>query len=239
MLKCLIIEDDYAYALEIKIKAEEIGLKVVEIVTRYSDIESAMSSNTVDIILSDVKLDSGNYSYEYFQGKENIPPIIFFSSYKDDEQYNKSKIANPYIYLVKPFDKLTLQSAVDGALRDKRRAISKGGDIHGDDKSIFIRSKGKLVSLKHCEIMYIESEGNYCIFITKNNSKVIIRSSISNVLNQLANNNFLQVQRSFIVNIKFIKELKVAESEIILENTVLPVGRKYKREVIERISNFS
>lgn len=232
MLKCLIIEDDYAFSLELKIMAESIGLHVAEVVNNFSGISSALKDNQVDVILSDVKLDSGNYSFDYFKGKQNLPPIIFFSSYKDQEQYNNCKDINPYMYIVKPFDKITLRSAVDGALRSKKKAMSKGGDLHREESTIFVRSKGKLISIDLASLIFIESEGNYCTFNFKNR-KVAIRSSIKNVLNEINNDQFIQVQRAFVVNLKQIKEIKVAKSEIILENDIIPLGRKYKKDVID------
>jgi len=148
-----------------------------------------------------------------------------------------SKDANPYVYLVKPFDTLTLRSAIDGALRSQLSPESTNNNVDIQGKSIFLRSKGKLVSLKYNDIKYIESEGNYCTFNCRGN-KIAIRSSIKKVLQQIDSSEFIQVQRAFVVNIEFIKELKFAESEIVLEDTVIPIGRKYKRNVIDTVSGF-
>jgi len=38
MLNCIIIEDDFAFALDLRIKAEEIGLNVIDMVSHFDEI---------------------------------------------------------------------------------------------------------------------------------------------------------------------------------------------------------
>ena len=66
MLKCLIVEDDYVFAVDTKIKVEEIGLKVVAIVATFAEINEALKNDKVDIILSDVKLKNGEFAFDFF-----------------------------------------------------------------------------------------------------------------------------------------------------------------------------
>ena len=79
MLKCLIVEDDYAFAVDTKIKAEEAGVKVSAIVSSFTEINEALRNDDIDLILSDVKLKDGEYAFDYFNALTNPPPIIFFS----------------------------------------------------------------------------------------------------------------------------------------------------------------
>lgn len=234
MFSCLVVEDDYAFGMNVKIQVQEMGIKVVAIVSSVSGIEEALDKNHVDIILSDVKLANSQYSYDFFSEKNYDIPIIFFSAYKEEEIYERSQKAKPYVFLTKPFDKITLKSAISGALREKKDAKEKGGDIQRADHSIFIRNKGKLVPVRPADIYYIHSEGNYCYLIF-HNRKIAIRSSLKNILEKLKLDAIIQVHRAYMVNKQHIEDLNIGKNELIINNTIIPIGRKFKKDLIEKM----
>jgi len=235
-LNCLIVEDDYAFALDTKIRAEELGLEVVTIASTFQEIDEALSKYSIDIILSDVKLNSQEYVYDYFKTIKNLPPLILFSGMDSMDMYEKSKDSNPYVFLVKPFDDITLRSAVEGALKSMTEAMQKGGDIQSTNNSLYVRSSGKLISLDSDKISYIKAEGNYCL-IHLGDRKIVIRSSISNALKMINKPNFIQIHRGYIANVQKAKELVISENVLLMGNEQLPVGRKYKKELVLLLKN--
>lgn len=236
MLKCLIVEDDYAFGIDTKIKVEEAGVSVIGIVSSFAEINTALVNEKIDIILSDVQLKNGEFAFDYFKTIKNLPPIIFFSGVKDASFYNKSKESNPYIYLSKPFDDITLKSAIEGALRSKREKNSELGDIHKKDQSLFVRSQGQMINLKPTDIYFIQSEGNYIYIFTKNR-KIVIRSSIKNVLSNIDSNFFIQVHRAYAVNIKEVNEFNISENYVHIGENKIPVGRKYKKQFRDKLKS--
>jgi len=236
MLKCLIVEDDFAFAIDTKIKVEEIGVKVADIVSSFAEIKQVLNDKKIDLILSDVKLKNGEYAFDIFKSMDNLPPIIFFSGIKDSSFYDKSKESNPYIYLSKPFDDITLKSAIEGALRSQKKLLSQSGDIQKFDQNVFIRANGQLINLKPSEILYIQSEGNY-IYIFTSTRKVVIRSSIKNVLNKIDADYFIQTHRGYAVNILKVQEFNIGESYVQIGAQRIPVGRKYKKAFREKLKH--
>lgn len=236
MLKCLIVEDDYAFAIDTKIKAEEAGVSVTGIATNLREIEDALQNDKVDLILSDVILKDGEYAFDYFNKIEHLPPIIFFSGIRDSSLYDKSKASKPYIYLSKPFDEITLKSAIDGALRPKKEKLSETGDIQTINHNLFVRSKGQMINLSSDEILYLESEGNY-IYIYTHNRKIAIRSSIKNVLSKIDSPNFVQVHRGYAVNVYEVKEFYISENYAVVNSVKIPIGRKFKKEFREKLKS--
>ena len=228
MLNCLIVEDDYAFGMETKIKVEEAGVSVIGIVSTFAEINTILKNEKVDIILSDVQLQNGEYAFDYFKTIKKLPPIIFFSGIKDMNFYNKSKESNPYIYLSKPFDDITLKSAIEGALRSKRAEKAEMGDIQKKNESLFVRSQGQMINLKPADIYFIQSEGNYIYIYTKNR-KIVIRSSIKTVLKNIDSKNFIQIHRGYAINIKEIAEFNISENYVQIDIHRIPVGRKYKK----------
>lgn len=236
MFYCLIIEDDYTFGMNVKIQVQEMGIKVVGIVSSINGIEEALAQNHIDLILSDIKLEDSQYSYDFFSNKALNIPIIFFSAYKEEEIYEKSQKVKPYIFLTKPFDKITLKSAVHGALREKMDALEKGGDIQRTDQLTFIRNKGKLIPIKPTDILYIHSEGNYCYLILKK-KKIAIRSSLKNILEKLNLETIIQVHRAYMINIPFVENLDIGKNELRIKDTIIPIGRKYKKDLIDRMKD--
>jgi len=231
-LNCLIVEDDYAFAIDTKIRAEELGLEVMTIASSFDEIDEALNKYSIDIILSDVKLNDSEYVYDYFKGIENLPPLILFSGLDSMEAYEKSKSSNPYVFLVKPFDDITLRSAVEGALKNVTDVMQKSGDIHTNNNILYVRSSGKLISLDTDKISFVKAEGNYCLIHTQS-KKIVIRSSISNALKMINKPNFIQIHRGYIANINRAKELVISENVLLMKDERLPVGRKYKKELVQ------
>jgi len=234
MLKCLIVEDDYVFAIDTKIKVEELGVKVAAIVSSFSEITEALQNQNIDLILSDVKLNNGEYAFDIFKTIDKLPPIILFSGTKDAKLYDKSRESNPYIYLSKPFDDITLRSAIEGALRSKKELNSKSGDIQKQDQNLFVRANGHMINLRPSEINYIQSEGNYIYIYTKVR-KIAIRSSIKTVLEKIGSNNFMQVHRGYAVNITEVNEFNIPENYAMINSSKIPIGRKYKKDFRERL----
>lgn len=81
------------------------------------------------------------------------------------------------------------------------------------------------------EISYISSSGHYLYFYFSSDKKTVFeRNSIKDILQVLPTSLFVQVHRSYIVNLKEIALLKANELE--LKNSIsIPVSRKYKKEI--------
>lgn len=231
-LVALIIEDDYLYSIEVKMLVEEIGLRPIVVSENFASVPNILKSESIDIVLSDVKLSSGHYSFQILSQIEDLPPLIFYSSYDQDELYRASMELNPYIYIKKPLDKVTLQSAIEGALKRGVSKPSKFADIGRKGENILIRSRGKILSVDPADILYVHSEGNYCYLISSE-KKIVIRSSLKNVISLLQSSNFMQVHRSFVVNIKAINSYVLSKNVLVIRNDEIPIGRKYKKELRE------
>jgi len=232
MSDCVIIEDDPLSALDIKIKAIEIGLNVVKVFDDYTKVQSQLTNLKVDIILSDVKLGLGIDAPDILHKIKDLPPIIFFSNSVDDKLYEKCQTLNPYIYLTKPVNKLTLRSSVEGALKLRNKTLNRKGDIHRDAGLVFIRDRGKLISVDCSKVSYVFAEGNYCT-IHIGGKKIAIRSSLRNVIEKFNNENFIQIHRSYLINLTFLEKVIIGRNIVELRDISLPIGRKFKKNILE------
>lgn len=102
--------------------------------------------------------------------------------------------------------------------------------------TILLRSKA---ILKIESIKYITSDGPYLeFFMTTKTSPEIDRQTLKWALNNLPSDLFIQIHRSYIVNLKEVKVLKASEL-ILFDNTTLKISRSFKKNIDQlKVSNF-
>ena len=223
-LNCLIVEDDYAFANTTKALAEELGLRVLSIGKSLKEIEEAIREFSFDLIIRNKKLQNQSV-VDYLSSKKSMPPQILLSA--DDN----TSSASHNIYSAKSLDVPTLKGAVENALKGISESMQRHGDIQKNEYNLYVRSSGKLMSLDTNQISHIKAEGNYCIFHTEG-KKIVIRTSISNALNTIDQPNFVQIHRGYVVNVDVALKVISSENILRLENHDLPIGRKYKKNLV-------
>jgi PAS domain S-box-containing protein len=105
-IKILIVEDEAIIAKNIASKLLKEGYDVVDTVYTGNDaIKSALEKNP-DVILFDIKLKGeigGIEAAEKIKSVKDIP-IIYLTSYTDEDTFEKAKLTEPAAYLSKPFN---------------------------------------------------------------------------------------------------------------------------------------
>lgn len=104
------------------------------------------------------------------------------------------------------------------------------------NKSYTIQVKGRFEKIPFRDILYIERDGkNAAINITDGVSKV--RKSLQTVFDELNSEEFIFIDRGYIVNLIHIMQIK--NSTAVLKNgTVLPISRSHLQTVKEQINNY-
>ena len=104
------------------------------------------------------------------------------------------------------------------------------------DKSYTIQVKGRFEKIPFRDILYIERDGkNAAINTADGVSKV--RKSLQAVFDELDSEEFIFIDRGYIVNLIHIMQIK--NSTAVLKNgTVLPISRSHLQAVKEQINNY-
>jgi two-component system LytT family response regulator len=183
-----------------------------------------LNENTYDIIFLDINMPviSG---VELMELQPKRPLTIVTTAYSD---FALSAYQNDAIdYLLKPisFDKFS--KAIE-----KAKIYSSGNSIKKEDNScekvLSIRVNGQMMNIPLTDIIYIESLGNYMkLYSAKLNLPLIVYGSLSSIASEIDSNNFVQVHRSFIVNVAKITSVTF-KSLTMSNNEIIPVGRKYQ-----------
>lgn len=116
--KLLIVEDEGVTALNLKRILDEAGYYVVHTVPSGEEaVEIAMKSD-LDLILMDILLEGEMDGIEAaIRIHEHADiPVIFITANSDEEIVNRAKKAEPYGYIIKPFNKRELRTIVTLAI---------------------------------------------------------------------------------------------------------------------------
>ncbi|MFB6271943.1 MAG: sigma 54-interacting transcriptional regulator [Salinibacter sp.] len=130
--RILIVEDEFAVAMELEDHLDALGYTVVDHVMTGTDAVERATETTPDLVLMDVHLDGPMDGVEAARRiRESRPlPIVFVTAYSDDETLQRATATTPYGYIVKPFNERELYAAVEVALETHalQRRVERAND---------------------------------------------------------------------------------------------------------------
>jgi two-component system, LytTR family, response regulator LytT len=237
-IKVLIVEDELIIAEDMKSMLKELRYEVIGVARDNKSALDKLAQEIPDIALIDIQLKNNDNGIDLGKTiKENYYiPVVFVTSHSDKITLEKAKQINPEGYIVKPFEKADLYTAIELAVFNfssrKKSEIESSDELFDNvvlKDSIFIRKDYMLVKIKFDDLKWIKSDDNYLeLYCTEN--KHIIRSTLKEFIDKLPHAAFLQVHKSFCVNIKFITAIN--KTSVWVNKVEIPVGRSY----IETIS---
>lgn len=184
-----------------------------------------LQNNEVDILFLDVEMP-GDTGFQLLDKLPFMPKVILTSS-KTDYAYDAFQY-NVTDYLKKPFSFVRFQEAVN-----KADEINIEKQLESKKEDIFIKSDGKLTRLNYDDILYIESVGDYVKYCTME-KKYITHSTLKSVEEKLGKGDFMKVHRSYIVNLKKIKDIE--DNTLMIGSAQIPISKVLKSEVMSRIN---
>jgi two-component system, LytTR family, response regulator LytT len=232
-IKVLIIEDELIIAEDIKTMLLELQYEVTGIARDTRSAIDKLSVEVPDIALVDIKLRNGDNGIDLgklIKEKFNIP-IVFVTSHSDKTTLDNAKLIHPDGYIVKPFEKADLYSSIEIAVfNDQSHSKAAASDsLNEPDNvvlkdSIFIRKDYMLIKVKFDDLKWIQAENNYLELYCVDN-KHHIRSTLKDFIEKLPSSIFLQVHKSFCINMKYLSA--VNKTSVWISKVEIPVGRAY------------
>jgi DNA-binding LytR/AlgR family response regulator len=229
MIRCIAVDDEPKALDVISIHAAKIA--DVDLVKSFTDPEKALAflnDNCIDLVLLDINMPiiSGLQLAEQLQSK---PHLIFTTAYSEFaiDGYNFEAVD----YLLKPIEFQRFYKAIN-----KVKKIMQLDNIQINNplsKYIFVKDGYKQVKVSIDDILYIQSEGNYLNIVTSK-EKVIARMTFQLLMEKLPSNLFFRIHNSFVINFSHI--YKIEENHIFIQNAKIPIGLKYRDNVLKLIN---
>ena len=202
-INCIIIDDEPLGRDLVESFAKEISyLNILGIFENPLTALSFLEENPVDLVFSDIEMPKIN-GLDFLRTLENPPVFIFITAYREFALDGFDTGATDY--LVKPvrFDRFL--KAVQKAKKhiDLKKNSS---NLQNENDKIFIKSEGKIIKILLSEILYIEAQGDYLNVNTK--SEIYsTQMTLTSMEDSLQNKKFFRVQRSFILNLDFVRSI--------------------------------
>lgn len=236
-LKLLIVEDDISFRIELEMMLKEMGYVEMRFAADKHTAESFIRADRPDLVISDIFLSTEQEGVDLAKDLllKQIPVILITSS-KDEDVYAQAQAALPVAYLVKPFDRLSLQSAIERTLIQVGNQVFLGHIIQQWHKQkvikdhVFVRHNSILIKVHIKEIDQVTADGNYC-YLFVDQRKFAVKSSLKALKELLREQPFLQVNRSTIVNFHRIQEVNFSESSLKITDKEIQIGSTYRAEI--------
>jgi DNA-binding LytR/AlgR family response regulator len=224
-IRCLLVDDE-PLALEL-LAAYVTKTPSLELAGRCSSAFQAMEmldKTEVDLIYLYIQMP-GLSGLEFSRSLKDGPKVIFTTAF---EQYALEGFkVDAMDYLLKPISYPEFLNAVNKAKRwfehTEKQAVTETRN------SIFVKADYKLVQIDFNTILYIEGLKDYVKFCLEGNEKPILSlMSMKSLEENLPNNRFMRVHRSFIVNLDKIKTIE--RNRIVFDKEFIPISDNYKEK---------
>ncbi|MCX6137237.1 MAG: PAS domain S-box protein [Ignavibacteriales bacterium] len=116
--RILIAEDERIVAVDLRNRLANLGYKVVDIVARGEQAVRVALEVRPDLVLMDIGLMGaidGIAAAQSIRSQQDIP-VVFLTAYSDGETLQRAKIAEPFGYVLKPFEERELRTTIEMAL---------------------------------------------------------------------------------------------------------------------------
>ncbi|MCU0589553.1 MAG: response regulator [Syntrophobacteraceae bacterium] len=116
--RIMIVEDEAIVAMEIEERLTAMGYRLAAVTASGEEAITLAERERPDLLLMDIRLQG---AMDGIQTAREIrarlqTPVIFVTAYSEDSTLERAKLAEPYGYIIKPFDDRELKSAIEIAL---------------------------------------------------------------------------------------------------------------------------
>ncbi len=227
MLKCIIIDDDLMARKSLERLCQK--NENLNVVGAFEDGQSGLdfiNETEVDLIFLDIEMPEMT-GIEFVEKATALPQVIFTTSKQeyafDAFEYQVSD------FLKKPIAQPRFQLAIE-----KAKEIQKQyNDYKANSREVYVKEDGCYTRVPFEKILYFENAGDYVKIQTTEKSH-IIHSTLKAIDKKLGSFEFLKVHRSFIVNLKKIKDIE--ENTLVIDKKVIPISRANKPVLMGKLN---
>ena len=225
-IRCIAVDDE-PMALE-KLESYIRRVPFLELVALCeSPLEAVqmIMEQPVDALFVDISMPDLN-GMEMVSSLSDPPMVVFTTAYAE---YAAESYRFPAVdYLLKPFDFNSFQRAAGRLL--KQASLASVRQAVPREDYLLVKDGYKYVNIPIADILYIQGMRDYAQIYTEGRKPVIAGTSMAQIKEKLPPC-FLQVHRSWIVNIRKVKEIE--RMRIVIGGERIPVGDSYKQQFME------
>lgn len=241
-IRILATEDDALHEEMLRISLSNLGYELIDVIYKPTELFLKLSATKPDLLLMDIDLGEDVSGIDLIKevNKRYDIPVIYVTSFADNETFVEAKKTCPAAYVVKPYNEAELQRAIELAIYNKLDTKLPFNTWENDvilNKHIYVKEDGNLKKVELSTIELVEAYDKYC-FIHTGGKKIMIRSRLGAVLVQLPSSLFCQVHRSYIVNVNSIDNIRAADHRISIAGKEISLSKTYKNNLLSRLNTI-
>ncbi|WP_020533091.1 LytR/AlgR family response regulator transcription factor [Flexithrix dorotheae] len=222
-IKCAIVDDE-PIALE-GLRGYVEKIPYLECVGEFSsalDLLEKIDQINPELLFLDIQMPYLT-GIDFLKSLKKPPKVVFTTAY--DNYALEGYELDIVDYLMKPISFNRFLKACEKVKKDLKE---------DPPDSFFIKTDKRTEKIFYEDIQYIEGFQNY-LKLNCLQEKHIVHITLKSFLEQLPETQFIQVHKSFIINLKAIKALE--GNQLVIGKDKIPISRSYKDEVVEKIIN--
>jgi DNA-binding LytR/AlgR family response regulator len=239
-IRILALEDDELHADVLRMTIGKLGYELIDIVDNSKDLFRLIQATKPDLLLMDIDIGEEQSGIDLVKkiNEANDIPVIYVTSLQEQHIYKKAKETLPDGYVLKPYDPITLQSAIDLCILRKQKenaVVKKPGSPVEKRDTVFVKDGNTLIKLFLKDIAIVEAYDKYCYVYAKE-KKYLLNIQLKTVVDHLPSEQFLQVHRSYLINFDAIEKIKTAENIVEIAGKQIPVSKSHKNALFSRLN---
>lgn len=238
-VRVLVVEDEPLYAEQLEAALQDLGHEPIGPAPDARIALALHRTETIDLALLDVQLRGPVDGIELAAQLLAYRPIplLFLTSCADDETFAAARLVGPAAYLIKPVEPAALQRAIVLALGNfqaqKAPVAADSGPAPASDV-LFVKENGLLEKIHLGEVQCVEADNKVCRLVLAGRS-LVVRMPLHELVRHLPPSRFVQIQRSYFVNLDYVARLDPVRGLVQVGEHLLPVGRTYQAELLRRL----
>lgn len=198
----IIVDDERLSREELKRALQPYeGFTVIGEAENADDAKDLIDTKMPDLIFLDIQMPEKS-GFDLLESLDNVPAVLFITAY--DQYAVQAFEVNALDYLMKPIREERFAKAIE-KIRDSIKSKSSLNNA-ATDRKIFIKDGEKRFFIQLDEIYLIESLENYTRLFFQG-KKALQRRSLRQWEEMLDENTFFRINRTEIINIKYIQEV--------------------------------
>ncbi|HEY9047352.1 MAG TPA: LytTR family DNA-binding domain-containing protein [Ohtaekwangia sp.] len=241
MIKALIIDDESKATNLLKVTMERNfpGQFMLETALGSEEGLAKLNDFKPDLLFLDIEMPVMS-GFDLLAASPEVNCNVIFTT-----AYNHYAIRairyNALDYLLKPINPTELKDAIDRFQHQQNRREVYGKQLanffSNKEKNLAITTYEGVIFLEVDKIIRCEADLNYTRFILAENKTFLSSKTLKEYDDLLCiHDNFLRVHRSHLVNLDYVLKFKKEGTLVLKDNSTVPISRRRKEEVAERLS---
>jgi len=183
-----------------------------------------LEKTKIDLMFVDINMPDQS-GIEFVKTLENPPKIVFVTAYS--EYAIEGFRVDAIDYLLKPISYRDFLKTANKIKSWYDSQYRQPEEIKSNKDFLFIKSEYKILRIDFNDIKYIEAMSEYIRIHLINSKPVMTQLSMKSIEEQLPDDRFMRVHRSFIINLSKISVIE--RNRIVFDgSTYIPVSEQYK-----------